>query len=44
MKLAGHLFARIWMVLVLKAIFQSCFQMQQVVGSDPINSLSELVI
>lgn len=44
MRLTSHIFAWIWMVLVLNTMFQSCFQTQHIAGTDPINSLSELVM
>ncbi|MDP2187155.1 MAG: hypothetical protein Q8J69_00600 [Sphingobacteriaceae bacterium] len=44
MKLTSHIFAWIWMVLVLNTMFQTCFRTQGVAGFDPVNSLSELVM
>lgn len=44
MKFTSHIFAWIWMVLVLNTMFQSCFQTLDIAGDDPVNSLSELVM
>ena len=44
MKFTSHVFAWIWMVLVLNTMFQSCFQTLDIAGDDPVNSLSELVM